>query len=436
MSIYEIQYKPREYQKEIHNNKRWKVLVWHRWSWKTTAALGELLKRAMLKEWTYEFISPTYTQSKRNARPIIKKMIRWRTNTTINESELKITLPNRSVIYMLWSDNPDSLRWLDYHWVIFDEYSQQPWNIFWEIVRPRLSITNWRAIWIWTPKGYNQFYDLFMQWQGKDEWLCDLKTVNDTKVITEEELNNARDEMTHDEFEQELLCNFNAAIKWAYYAKEISTARTDGRIMKWLYDPMRMVYTAWDLGMRDSTTVIFAQFDGKNMNIIDFYENNNEWLEHYVKVLDQKNYRYSGHFFPHDVRQRARQTWVSDLVHMQQFLGSDKCFVVDNHKIYDGIRKARLIFPKICFDEDKCKDLLNALTQYTQERDNKKGMFKDNPLHNRTSHAADWFRYMCMSYENIIKRVTPKRNAMKRPVIVNPRTNKQIIPSIKARFSY
>ena len=107
---------------------------------------------------------------------------------------------------------------------------------------------------------------------------------------------------------------------------------------------------------------------------------------------------------------------------MKKFLGDDKCFIVDQHKVYDGIRNARLLFHKIAFDDDKTKDLLNALTQYQKEWDDKKGMFKDNPLHDRTSHYADAFRYMCMSYENIVKRIINPKKQKKKFRIVNPAT--------------
>ena len=76
-------------------------MVWHRGSGKTTACLAELIKRAMLKKGVYEFISPTYTQSKRNARPILKDLVKGWGNTDTNESELKLTLPNKSIIYLL-----------------------------------------------------------------------------------------------------------------------------------------------------------------------------------------------------------------------------------------------------------------------------------------------------------------------------------------------
>ena len=163
-----------------------KVLVWHRWSWKTTAAVAEIVKRACLKKWTYEFISPTYTQSKRNARKIIKEMtiaIPW---TQFNESELKITIPNQSVIYLLGADNPDSLRWLEFSGCVMDEYSQQPSNVFTEIIRPRLAINDGRCIWIWTPKGQNSFYELY-EWATKDDWYRSLLKYTDTWIIKEEE---------------------------------------------------------------------------------------------------------------------------------------------------------------------------------------------------------------------------------------------------------
>jgi hypothetical protein len=69
-------------------------------------------------------------------------------------------------------------------------------------------------------------------------------------------------------------------------------------------------------------------------------------------------------------------------------------------KIADGINAARMMIPKCYFDRDKCAEGLEMLRQYRQEWDEKKKLFRDQPRHDFTSHAADAFRYLSVGLEN------------------------------------
>ena len=62
------------------------------------------------------------------------------------------------------------------------------------------------------------------------------------------------------------------------------------------------------------------------------------------------------------------------------------CLVLKMSKVMDGINEARVQFNRVWFDEDKTQELRNCLSSYTQEWDEKKGMFKDNPKHDWASH--------------------------------------------------
>jgi hypothetical protein len=70
--------------------------------------------------------------------------------------------------------------------------------------------------------------------------------------------------------------------------------------------------------------------------------------------------------------------------------------IVPSIPIDDGIHAGRLIFNKLWIDEAKCKTFLDYLAQYHKEWDDKKGMFKEKPYHDFTSHAADVHRYMAV----------------------------------------
>lgn len=317
----------------------------------------------------------------------------------VNESELRIDYPNGSRITLFGADNPDSLRGMALWGVVFDEYSQQPSNIFSEIIRPALADHQGYAIWIGTPKGKNEFFRLFELGKSAEGWLSILLTVDDTKIIPQSELDDAKKMMTDDEFQQEWFCSFEASVQGAYYSKELAKAREEKRICKVPYDPTIPVHTFWDLGISDYTSIGFFQIVGKEKRIIDFYQNNGFGLDHYVKIIKEKPYIYGSHNFPHDVEVRELGSGKS----RKEVLESLKISVnvVPNISIADGINAVRMIFSSLWIDSDKCSYLLDAISQYKQEWDDNKGMFRDKPLHDWTSHVADMLRYFAVGVNNI-----------------------------------
>lgn len=367
---------------------------------KTCACINQLIKDATLTPNSrFAYIAPTYKQAKRVAWDYLKYYSRPIPGIKVNESELTITYPNGAKISLFGADNPDSLRGLALWGVVFDEYSQQPSNIFTEIIRPALADHRGYAIWIGTPKGKNEFYRLYEEGRKSDKWLAMLLTVDDTKLIPQEELEDARKLMTEDEFNQEWYCSFEAAIQGAYYAKEIAEARKEGRITKVPHEPTLPVHTFWDLGVKDYTSIGFFQIVGKEKRMIDYYQNTGYGLDHYVRVINDKPYNYGSHNFPHDVEVKELGTGKSRRETLES-LGT-QVTTVPNLSIMDGINAGRMVFPTLWIDENKCAEFLDAIAQYRAEWDDNRGMFKDKPYHDWTSHAADMYRYFSVGVDQI-----------------------------------
>lgn len=396
-----IPYQPREWIKPLHNSdKRWKVLVIHRRAGKTVGCINHLIRDALLKPNSrFAYIAPTYKQAKTIAWDYLKFYSRPIPSIKVNESELRIDYPNGSRITLFGADNPDSLRGMALWGVIFDEYSQQPSNIFTEIIRPALADNMGYAIWIGTPKGKNEFYKLYEKAKKDEDWLAMLLTVDDTKILPQSEIDDAKKVMTEEEIQQEFYCSFEAAIQGAYYGQLIAEARNKGRITKVPYDPNVPVHTFWDLGISDYTSIGFFQLVGNEKRMIDFYQNNGLGLDHYAKIVKEKPYVYGSHNFPHDVEVRELGSGRSRKETLES-LGISVS-VVPNISLMDGINAARLIIPLCWFDSDNCEYFLDTISQYRQEWDERKGMFRDRPLHDWTSHAADMFRYFAVGVNKI-----------------------------------
>jgi len=388
-----IIYKPRKWSKQFHeSDKRYKVLVIHRRAGKTYASVNHLIRDAMRKEKSrYAYIAPTYKQAKDIAWDMLKASSVDIDGVTFNESELRVDFMNGSRIRLYGADNPDALRGISLDGVVFDEYSQQPGNIFTEIIRPALADRKGYAIWIGTPKGMNDFYDLYNEHQTNPKWLTMLLTVDDTGVLDKDELEDAQDVMDPDEFSQEFYCSFEASLKGSYYSNQLEKARHDNRITRIPYDSNLPVFTFWDLGISDSMTIWFMQMVGQEYRFIDYYENEGESLQHYIQVLQQKDYIYDSHYAPHDIEVRELTTGVTRWETAQK-LGITFKIVPRTPSLADGIQATRAIFHKCWFDKDKCFKGINALMSYKKRWNEKMQIFSDTPEHNWASHGADAFR--------------------------------------------
>jgi len=410
----------RVWQKDyIKNKKRFNVLVVHRRGWKTVWAVLDWMLETIQEIGDYWYIAPTYRQAKKIAWRMIQKYWNQITWFTYNSSELIVTYVNWSTLSLFGAENPDSLRWLDLKWVIFDEYAQQPSWIYWEIIFPMLNANRGWVTFIWTPKGKNSFYKLYERAKKDDRWYTTLLTYTDTKLLDEEQIADARLEMTEEEFEQEYNCSWEAFMRWAVYGKELQLANKEGRIKKGIYDPKVPVDTFWDLWISDAMTIWFIQVVWQEIRIIDSYKNTWYWLDHYAWIVLAKDYKYNKHYFPHDIQQRELSSWMSRLDTAVKLLGNN-CAVVPLSSIESWINAWRLIFKNVWIEE-WLEDLQNDLSLYQYEYDEKRWEFTKKPKHDWTSHYADMYRYMAITYEYLIR--TPINQEDQPKIEINPYNN-------------
>lgn len=184
----------------------------------------------------------------------------------------------------------------------------------------------------------------------------------------------------------------------AYFARLLLQAEKDGRIASLPHNPALPVYTAWDLGVGDDTSIWFAQRSNGWVHVIDHYATNGQPASHYVDVLKRKPYTYARHYLPHDADSREWSNGQSRIETLRS-LGLTELSVLSRTPVDDGINAARLLLPITRFDRDKCKSGLESLRQYRREYDENKRTFKPTPLHDWTSHDADAFRYLAMGLE-------------------------------------
>ena len=292
--VIEIPYKPREHQLKVHellDGKRFAVVVAHRRFGKTVAALNHLIREAVLNEKEtprYAYIAPTYGQAKRVAWDYLVKYTTPLGGTN-NISELRVDFWGRR-IQLYGSDNPDSLRGQFFDGVIIDEVGDQNPKIWTDIVRPALTDRKGWCLFIGTPKGHNHFKELRDRAQTEDGWgLLEFKA-SETGVVDDTELKAAKNEMGEDKYRQEFECSFDAAVEGSYYGQILNELEDKKHMQEIPREELSRTFTAWDLGMGDSTSIWVAQLVGTEVRLIDYYENHGVGLDHYVKWIKDNDY--------------------------------------------------------------------------------------------------------------------------------------------------
>src|SRR5687768_5239172 len=196
------------------------------------------------------------------------------------------------------------------------------------------------------------------------------------------------------------------ALHGAIYAKELRAAQAEGRICGVPYDKLKQVHTFWDLGWADNTSIWFAQSVGNELRLIDYYSNSQQPLQHYITVLQGKEYIYGTDWLPHDARAKSLATGRT-VEEIMLALGR-KVQITPGLSLFDGINAARTVFNRCWFDESRCAEGLQDLRHYRYDVDPDSGQLSGKPLHDQHSHAADAFRYFAISIQDDAPRATAK----------------------------
>lgn len=398
-----IDYEPRDQFRPLHERKtRFAAIVAHRRCGKTVACVHELNRAATLKRKArFAYIAPFYAQAKDVAWAYVKEAAAPIPGVTFNESELRVNYPNGTVLRLYGADNYDRMRGISLDGVVLDEYGDMDPRSWAEVIRPALADKKGWAVFIGTPKGQNAFYEICERAKEESDWMFMRLRASETGLLDKGELAAARREMTEDQYAQEFECSFEAAVPGAYYAKLIAEAEEEKRISVVPFDPAVRVYTAWDLGIGDSTAIWFAQIVGREIRFIDYYEANGVGLDHYVAKLNEgrrSRYTYAEHWLPHDADHKELSSGKSRIETLRS-LGLE-ARVLPIARIEDGINAVRMLLPRVWIDKERCAEGIKALKHYRSEWDEKRKVLRSRPLHDWSSHGADAMRYFAQAHRD------------------------------------
>ncbi len=411
-------WKPREYQSPLFKHMftpegdvvkgSRACAVWHRRCGKDSASLQMLAIASQIRVGTYWHMLPTLQQARRvvwdgidkEGRRMIDQAFPEEMRKSTNNSEMKIEFKNGSIWQCVGSDNYDSLVGTNPVGVVFSEYSIADPRA-WDFIRPILAENDGFAVFIYTPRGKNHGYDLYEMAKENPKWYAEILTIDETlredgtPVISadayEEEINAGMDPQLA---LQEYYCSFDAGLFGAYYTDALKKSK----VGDFPWNPRQRVHTAWDLGLRDATSIWFFQETtiGGPINVIDYMEANNVPLIQWCKRVNEQPYSYGTHTAPHDIDRRQYSDGQS-YINIANDHGVD-FEICPSLSIKEGIDATKAFLPRLQFNKTLTTNGWNCLTNYRREYNDKLRVFLDRPCHDWASHGADSMRMAAIAY--------------------------------------
>lgn len=198
---------------------------------------------------------------------------------------------------------------------------------------------------------------------------------------------------------------FKVSTEGAYYAVQLARARAEGRICRVPAVTGVPVNTFWDIGARDGTGIWLHQKIGPEHRFLRYVEGWGESYEHFIRLLQGFGYVYGTHYLPHDALHKRQQAFkVASPLDMLQELAPGWRFdvVPPVAEIQHGIQRVRDIFGQCWFDEEGCKEGLIHLSLYKREWNTRVGGWKDTPVKDEHTEAADSFRQFAQGWDEAV----------------------------------
>ena len=420
---------PRSYQQNIWNYFRnggtRAVACWPRRHGKDEVGLHHMACATQERVGNYWYMLPQSAQARKSVWDAInphsglkrlEEAFPLAIRATTNEQEMKIDLTNGSTVQLVGSDNFNSLLGSPPVGLVFSE-----WKVAnpqaWALLRPILLENKGWAYFNSTPLGKNHFYTLCQMAEKEAGWFYEKLTNDDTHLFSEEEMARELREMQAEHGDdygralwlQEYYTSFEAAIPGSIWGEAIERARLAGRICVFTPSEKLPVDTGWDLGRTDDTSIWFRQMNGAYMDVIDQHASNFKDIPFYIDLLLSKRlehrWTYGTHWLPHDARPRTLAAGGKSI--LQQF--HDACkhhpelgrfAIAPRLDRQEGIQAGRASIHVSRFHATRCAKGLEHLKSYHRVYDAEKKIFVDVPEHDESSHDADAWRTLSLTWKH------------------------------------
>ena len=348
-----------------------------------------------------------------------------------DEQQMFIRLKCGSTWQLIGSDRYNSLVGAGICGVVFSEWAlANPSS--WGYIRPMIEENAGWAAFITTPRGRNHAKSMYDMAKESPRWFAELSSVTDTGAMSPEQMTEALleycalygEDLGKAQFEQEYMCSFNAAVMGAFYGREMAKLRAENRIAAFDAIASRPVHTAWDIGVRDDTSIWWWQVQANRPVILECYTNAGGGLEHYAEkdalVRAEHGWKRTKDtidWVPHDARVLEWGSGRTRIESMQK-LGLNPRLVGQASKL-DGINAGRITLDRAII-HPRCEQGIAALEQYRREWDDERKTFRATEERDWTTHLADAFRYLSLAWRTMKPTEDAPKPAQPRGTVLLP----------------
>lgn len=202
---------------------------------------------------------------------------------------------------------------------------------------------------------------------------------------------------------------YATAAKGAYFTKQLSALKREGRIGRVASDPNMKRRLFVDIGgtgvNADAFTMWGAQFIGREVRVLNYYEQVGQEVGHHLSWMREQNYQPENTeiFLPHD---GATHDKVFNVSYQSAFENAGySVTVVPNQgrgAAMARVNAARRIFPSVWINESTTTPGVEALGWYHEKWDDERDIGL-GPEHDWASHGSDAFGLMAIVAEDSMR---------------------------------
>lgn len=417
----------------LHDGVRRAVGVWHRRAGKDSVSANFTACEAFETPGLYWHCGPTQQQVRKfvwnnidaQGRRVIDQVYPKDLVVSSDKQQMLRELKGGSIWQCVGSNNYDSIVGANPRGVVFSEWSLCDPKA-WDLIRPILAENGGWAIFIYTPRGKNHGERLYKMAAANPNWFCQKLTVDDTeredgtRVLSPEDIQEEIDAGMSDAMvQQEFYCSFDAFNEGAILGAQLAQARHQGRIGMFPVNERYPVHTSWDLGVNDHNAIWLWQAYENRIFLVDFYDNQNKSMGHYIGWLRQwerdNGVALGRHLGPHDINKRVYTDEADEPRTRKEIAEQDHDFrfeVVAQHGLGDQHERGRALLKRTCINEiGGAIRGLDAMSSYEREWDERRLVYLDRPVHNWASHGASAFLTLACGFEESMDANEQRRRA-------------------------
>lgn len=410
----------RWYQREFHEalTKRTHdrlIAIWHRRAGKDEIVLDAMRTLALKDPGTYWHCFPEQKQARKaiwngvdgnTGKRRILQAFPQKIIKRMQDDDMFIELNNGATFQLIGSDRYDSTVGSGPKGIAYSEWALSN-PAAWAYHSPMIRESKGFAAFITTPRGNNHAKKMYDTAKSSDSWFSQLLSVEDTKTLTEEILQEALEEyqdlhgidLGRAIFEQEYLCSFAGAMIGAYFGAEMSRAEREGRLFDGgILEPDVPVHAVMDLGKASNNPVwLFQSYQGRPL-IVGFYKPTSEDLDDWC--ADLRDMGFDGNtYVPHDIMVTEWGTSKTRIERLREHKMNP--IRIPRVSVADGLQAGRMAINQALFDATACETGIEGLKNYRREWDEELKVFRETPVKDWAEHIGSAWRYLGLVWKDI-----------------------------------